>query len=223
MLFLGVEAAHFIGARWAKDDSFLSFVAITDAPEGRSAGLYVATVDWSLGHPVLEAPVKVLNVHLYDDYYPDIYFWDWSPAGDELVYMRESGNSTYTLEVLRVLADGTTQVRTLKQHAMYPQWSPDGRRIALFDQMDGAIKTILPDGTGLVKLTNPNSGQFLPITPNQAGPRTASTWSLPRSPGTSSRRASTGTRTAAMPAASQGFRLYCRTLSRSGIAQGRQA
>jgi hypothetical protein len=160
MLFLGLEAAEFIGARWAKDDSFLSFVAIIDAPEGQSAGLYVANVDWSLGHPVLEAPVKVLNVHLHDDYYPDIYFWDWSPAGDELVYMRESDNWTFSLEVARFLADGTTQVRTLKEQALYPQWSPDGRRIALLDQLDGAIKTILPDGTGLVKVTNPNSGQF---------------------------------------------------------------
>jgi hypothetical protein len=160
MLFLGVEAGDLIGARWAKDGLFLSFVAIIDAPEGRSAGLYVANVDWSLGHPVLAEPAKVLNVHLYDDYYPDIWFWDWSPAGDELVCLREAPYSTYSLEVVRFLADGTTQVHTLKQHALYPQWSPDGRRIAFLDQMDGAIKTILPNGTGLVKLTNPNSGQF---------------------------------------------------------------
>ena len=87
-LSLGVTVSIYFGGRWAKDDSFLSYEGIVEGPEGRSAGVFVAELDWSLGAPVIGTPVKVLNINLVDDY-PDTYYGDWSPTGNEYVYVRE--------------------------------------------------------------------------------------------------------------------------------------
>lgn len=159
---LGVTVEIYLGGRWAKDDSFLSFEAILNGPEGQSSGLFVADVDWNLGTPAIGAPVKVLDLNLVDGY-PEIYFGDWSPLGDEFVHVRETldadGNPDYSLEVVRFFADGTTETRGLvtDSFAYSPQWSPDGSRIAFQGPGDG-IWTIAPNGTDLTQLTSPPWG-----------------------------------------------------------------
>jgi hypothetical protein len=156
---LGITVSNYFGGRWGKDDSFLSYEAILAGIEGESAGLFVVNVDWSLGIPVLSTPIKVMDIELVDGY-PTIYFGDWSPTGDEYVYVREeyadSGDILYSLEIARFFADGTIETRGLvtDSFAYAPQWSPDGASIAF--QGSGGIWTIKPDGTGAVKLTSPS-------------------------------------------------------------------
>ena len=129
--------------RWAKDDSFLSYVGVIHAADGsQETALFVADVDWSLGLPVIALPQPIL--------YGDILAHDWSPFGDEVVYTRPSeAYGHYLLEVTTFFADGSTFTHSLSE-GRNPEWSPDGRRIA-FDR--GEIWTILPDGTGAVQLT----------------------------------------------------------------------
>ena len=157
---LGVESPEFIWGRWAKDDSFLSCELIVDGTEGTSAGLFVANVDWSLGIPIIAAPVNVLDINLYDGYYPEVYYFDWSPEGDEAVYVREerpdpnSFDAYYSLEVVRFFADGTTATRVLSESYAYaPVWSPDGSRIAY--EGSGGLWTVLRDGTGALQVSSP--------------------------------------------------------------------
>ncbi len=139
--------------RWAKDDSFLSYVAyngITDEED-----LYVVDVDWSSGSPVIGLPRKVLSI-VYSGYASELSYlgcYDWSPTGDELVY--EAGWGTYEIRVARFLADGTVETRYIGD-GWIPTWSPDGNWIAYGR---GGIWKIRPDGSGLVQLTSLASGQ----------------------------------------------------------------
>lgn len=157
-LSLGLTNTMDFGGRWAKDDSFLSYEATVEGPDGPSAGVYIAQVDWNLGVPLIGAPVKVLNINLDADLYPDTYGGDWSPLGDEYVYVRETqtgtGSAVYSLEVVTFFNDGTTETRGLVSDSFGfdPEWSPDGTQIAY--QGSGGIWTIRPDGTGAVKISS---------------------------------------------------------------------
>jgi dipeptidyl aminopeptidase/acylaminoacyl peptidase len=162
---LGVDRHDVYTARWAKDDSFLSYEAYFDTPEGRSKGLFVADVDWSDGFPRIGPPVMVLiTIALFD--YPFLEGFDWSPSGDEAVYTRtdwaDGIGQFYSLEVVRFFPDGTTLTRPLVsvpgEFAFGAEWSPDGSRIA-FQGTNAAIWTIRPDGSDAVKVSNnaPNS------------------------------------------------------------------
>jgi hypothetical protein len=68
--------------RWAQDDSFLSFVGFSydSTNDEYEDDLYVADVDWNVGSPVIGTPRKVLSRGA------ELGAYDWSPAGDELVY-----------------------------------------------------------------------------------------------------------------------------------------
>jgi hypothetical protein len=142
--------------RWGKDDSFLSFTAYIYDGEDVSAGFFVATVNWSSGFPVMGAPAKVLDLGLDSWGYIENYAHDWSPLGDELVYLRlqqhASGDYSATLEIIRFLAGGGTETRSLGPCGFSsPEWAPDGSRIAFSSQ--GAIWTIQPNGSGAKQLT----------------------------------------------------------------------
>jgi hypothetical protein len=143
--------------RWAKDDSFLSFTAYIYEGEEVQAGFFVATVDWSSGSPVVGTPAKVLELSVDSrGYLIENYAHDWSPLGDELVYLHlqrnASGDLSATLEIIRFLAGGATETRSLGPCGFSsPEWAPDGSRIAFSSQ--GAIWTIQPNGTGAKQLT----------------------------------------------------------------------
>jgi hypothetical protein len=136
--------------RWAQDDSFLSFVGFSyDSINDESEeDLYVADVDWSLGSPVIGTPRKVLSREVALGAY------DWSPAGDELVYENYiSGDNE--IRVARFLEGGAVETRYLGT-GWIPTWSPDGNWIAYGK---GGISKVRPDGSGLVQLTTLASGQ----------------------------------------------------------------
>jgi len=150
------------GIRWAKDDSFLSFVGYrydsnTEEWEG---DLYVADVDWSLGIPMIGLLRKVLSTQYEVDGLKDYYLgaFDWSPAGDELVYNDIRDWDRHEIRIARFLADGSVETRHVG-YGLYPTWSPDGNWIAYGSLIDGAIWKVSPDGTGGVKLTSLASGQ----------------------------------------------------------------
>jgi hypothetical protein len=152
---LGVNSHEAYSARWAKDDSFLSYEAFIDTPDGLTAALFVAEVDWSFGFPLIGEPLKVLDTNVVEPY---LVAFDWSPSGDEAVYMLvdylEDSGPVYSLEVVRFFADGTTATRALvSEFSVNPEWSPDGSRIA-FQGTSDAIWTIRPDGTDALKVSN---------------------------------------------------------------------
>ncbi len=98
----------FAGQRWAFDDSFASFAAVTWTPvtsggnftnaTGQwlvAAGIFRDPVSWSSGSPVAATAAKVLDAGLYFDspgalqsFYAraDVLQLDWSPAGNQVVY-----------------------------------------------------------------------------------------------------------------------------------------
>jgi hypothetical protein len=145
--------------RWAKNDSFLSFVgysydSINDEYE---EDLYVAAVNWSSGSPVFGEPQKVLSLG-YSDTSLVLGAYDWSPAGNELVYNDVRDWDRHEIRIAEFLADGSVQTRHVG-YGLYPTWSPDGNWIAYGSQVDGAIWKVRADGSGAVKLSSLATGQ----------------------------------------------------------------
>jgi hypothetical protein len=135
--------------RWAKDDSFVSYLGYHLTTEEED--LYVAGVDWSSGSPVVGLPRKVLStlypVEEFNLNYLGAY--EWSPAGDEMVYNDIRNWDRHEVRVARFLADGSVQTRHLG-YGLYPAWSADGNWIAY----GGAgIWKIRPDGSGVTQLS----------------------------------------------------------------------
>ena len=100
---------YFVGQRWAFDDSFVSFTAVTwtsvasggnftNAAGGQwlvAAGIFRDPVSWSSGSPVAAPAAKVLDAGLYfettgalQSFYAraDVVQLDWSPTANQVVY-----------------------------------------------------------------------------------------------------------------------------------------
>jgi hypothetical protein len=142
--------------RWAKDDSFLSYVALGTSDES----LFVADVDWTSGTPVIGAPRKVLDSgsNSGDPQLPALGAYDWSPSGVEMVYNDIRNWDRHEVRIARFLADGAVETRHVG-YGLYPTWSPDGNWIAYGSQVEGAIWKIRPNGSGAVQLSTLQSGQ----------------------------------------------------------------
>lgn len=156
---------------WGKDDSFVSFVGVKNTPSGVIGGLFVIDIDWSSGTPVasppmlvLEAPTTTYGFWSWADV--NLYRHDWSPAGDEVVFMGHDSAGASQLYVASF-----TPVVVATSHLTsgdHPDWSPDGSRIA-FDR--GEIWSIRPDGTGALRLTQASA------TSNSTQKQTSPSWS----------------------------------------------
>lgn len=75
---------------------------------------------------------------------------NWSPDGSLIAFTR-FGPANSDLWVMD--ADGSNEVRLTSTAGAtgregWPSWSPNGKRIAFYDQQEGALSTIKPDGTG---------------------------------------------------------------------------
>lgn len=104
-----IQMTNASNLRWAFDDSFISFAAVTwtpvtsggnytdatGAPWVVDAKVFRANISWSSGSPVAATPVAMLDAGLYFDsgapdsfkyVRPDIRNLDWSPNGTQLVY-----------------------------------------------------------------------------------------------------------------------------------------
>jgi hypothetical protein len=79
---------------------------------------------------------------------------DWAPDGGSLVYAAYTGATT---DIYRLKADGTGEQRltTLAGNEEYPQWSPDGRRIAFVRRLGSGpleLWVAAADGSGARQL-----------------------------------------------------------------------
>jgi Tol biopolymer transport system component len=136
--------------RWAKDDSFISFVAKSSGSTV-IAGIWVADIafDELTGLPALvAAPVPVVDGE--QPGWQDITSLDWSRDGVEVAYGLEPNGGTATVKIKNFL---TGQTRVLANASYYPVWSPDGLKIA-FKPFNQGVHTINPDGAGLLRITN---------------------------------------------------------------------
>lgn len=140
--------------RWAKDDSFLSYVAADRVTWDEA--LFVADVDWTSVTPVIGSPRKVLDSgsNSGDPELPALGAYDWSPSGEEMVF----NDGASEIKIARFFADGTIETRHLGE-GLYPTWSPDGNWIGYGSLAEGAIWKIRPDGSGTVQLSTIKSGQ----------------------------------------------------------------
>ena len=137
---------NFTGLRWAFNDSFVSFPAVTwtavstggnftDSSSQQwlvDAGIFKANVNWTTGSPVAATPTKALDAGLYfgsgGDFSsfwakPDIVHLDWSPSGTQVVYDKaiEASPGNAVTDYLRVTTfDATgTPVGTIQLATSY--------------------------------------------------------------------------------------------------------
>lgn len=144
-----VDKTDWTVARWAKDDTFVSFVTRTND----IAEIWVAEISFDVnGLPVVTVPPTVFVAE------PQAIIRDhnFSPWGDEVAYQFSTGGADSL--VVKDLMTGATRV--LSEYGETPAWSPDGALIA-FRVRDVGIHVIRPDGTGLLQLTSSNVGDYL--------------------------------------------------------------
>jgi Tol biopolymer transport system component len=79
----------------------------------------------------------------------------WSPDGGRIAFASSRDGGNWNIWVMN--SDGTDQRRitTFFLIEEWPEWSPAGDRIAISEQFDGdfSISTILPDGTGRLRIS----------------------------------------------------------------------
>jgi Tol biopolymer transport system component len=152
--------------RWAKDDSFFSYIGVVEGEQELIGRLYVVELDWTLGFPVAAAPVVAFEIRRpWADDWEYMAAWDevnlnhhdWSPDGTEVALTAWVWEEGWVVNVAS-FSEGGVETRRLTYGAN-PAWSPDGRRIAFNrSQMAGYqsisdVWTIDPDGTGAAQVT----------------------------------------------------------------------
>ncbi|HUE70180.1 MAG TPA: hypothetical protein VMP01_04760 [Pirellulaceae bacterium] len=156
-VFAGVNSR----VRWAKDDSFVSFVGRHDA-DGDGLmdedSIFAAGVDFDAdGKPFLTAAPVAVTTHGLDDHLGK---FDWSPDATRLVYMLGKKLTSSDPPPVLVVEDLLAGTAVPLDFGRDPEWSPNGSKIAYQWQTDNGnaagIATIAPDGTGYVELTTPD-------------------------------------------------------------------
>ncbi|MBI4600883.1 MAG: PD40 domain-containing protein [Planctomycetes bacterium] len=146
---------------WAKDDSSVSYAAVTWTPTGPGEGnfadargqewlvdaaLFRAAVDWSTGVPLAAAPAALLDLEIHfdsvsdgDNFHPrpTLAALDWSAAGDQVVYEWVTNRTpgapeSHELRVTSFDASGIPAGTTSLGFGRAPAWSPAASRIAYF-------------------------------------------------------------------------------------------
>jgi hypothetical protein len=150
--------------RWAKDDSFLSFLAIDWIGGTPKSRLIRVPIEWQEGQPVaLQEEERFLEADPRSTLSPkgspqsNTHLFDWSPSGDQVVYaIRESDGRT-RLYIYDTVLD-TNRYLTMGD---WPAWSSRGSDVtAPIAFEDGQLKgpgvfTIHPDGTKETLVTPP--------------------------------------------------------------------
>jgi hypothetical protein len=170
-LYTGIPTESAFRARWAKDDSFISFSGgPTPDVMGSENGIYRAELVWDeAGVPwLLTSFVPVIAGTFTDSGVGELDPWfDWSPDGLSVVYVRWNSDFGFPTPLMRVTDFVTGNTKTLAITNSPMEWSPDGTRIAvhLEESSSSGIFTISPDGGGLVQVTSEgrSKNDFLPV------------------------------------------------------------
>lgn len=141
-----------IGGRWAKNDSFVSYIGIDGA--GNQA-IYRLDIAWSTGSPqAAAAPLAAVSGSDLGGKTP--FLFDWSPSGTKIVFELREGNSNRTLHT----KDLSTSLTSFLANGSDPNWSPNGSKIVLQEPaVHPGIQTINPDGTGLKTILASKAGR----------------------------------------------------------------
>jgi Tol biopolymer transport system component len=126
---------------WSPDSSVLAFAALA-AGERDSTSLVLLDPDGGHGETLVEAPNALGGL-------------DWSPDGRSIAF----GETVEGGAIIRVIDVASRAVRDVTSpdaaHGDYfPQWAPDGTRIA-FERASGGVEHLVVvnrDGSGLVSL-----------------------------------------------------------------------
>lgn len=133
---------------WSPDGSRIAFFS----DRGGNDDIYVVSAETVRPKPVLSDPER------------DLHEPSFSPDGKKLVYSLETQNKAGELRVLDIETGRTRLVRRTELPMTAPVWSPDGKRIAFVDRIDGnsEVCAIDPDGSEFVNLTNDRSLDISP-------------------------------------------------------------
>jgi len=143
--------------RWAHDDSFISFAAVTwtavtfggnftdDSGQQwlAEAAVFVAVVDWTTGVPDVAVPAALLPAGVFFEtagaietsyFRPDVVSLDWAPSGNRAVIEKaaqdlSTGSSPRSLFVVSFDALGVMTDIVPLGHGREPEWSPNGLKI----------------------------------------------------------------------------------------------
>jgi dipeptidyl aminopeptidase/acylaminoacyl peptidase len=152
---------NLIPTTWSPDGSRIAYLGWDDTDPGRR-GLFTSTSDGRDVVRVTTRPGPLDDVPL-----------DYSPDGGRLVFYRSAHpdpdpHTDGSLWVVNVDGSGLHRItKPTAPPADWAQWSPDGRHILFADQRTsptGAVWTVEPDGSHLIKLFSDPQGRF-PIAP----------------------------------------------------------
>jgi Tol biopolymer transport system component len=129
------------GFEWSPDGTQILYTG-KQTTAGSWRGLYVVPSDGSGAEVLVTDDPGTGPAHCYSG--------SWSPSGDRIVYLRGDSGGLQEAVVARFdNANPTVVARNVAAFA--PQWSPDGRSIALIDPVSptgGAIRVVSADGQG---------------------------------------------------------------------------
>lgn len=173
VLYTGIPAGSVFRARWAKDDSFISFSGgPTPFVPGSENAIYRAALDWDgAGLPWLATGFSPVITGTFDeagDMELGVHF-DWSPDGLSVVFIRWTPGFGVLEPVMRVIHLVTGNSTLLATSNTFMEWSPDGTRIALAVRQNESssqnIYTVSPDGGGWLQVTNAgrSKNDFWPV------------------------------------------------------------
>jgi Tol biopolymer transport system component len=152
-LRLATGATNSFYSDWSPDSSRL-VVSMCGCVEDRNFDIYVMDADGGNQIQLTASPAR--------DDSPA-----WSPDGKRIVFVRDEDDPGVILlgrgnpEITMMNADGSAQTRltNVAGEDIWPQWSPDGKRIAFVSDRDSTggatddLYKINLDGSGLVRLT----------------------------------------------------------------------
>ncbi|MHC4955446.1 MAG: Ig-like domain-containing protein [Planctomycetota bacterium] len=146
--------------RWAKDDSFFSFLMAEWGSTNATAYIVRIPVVWLDGRPVaqLTKEERFVPSTAYKDGTAEVHLFDWSPSGNQVVYSIDASMPNAFrrhLYIYDVLSD-TKKFLTVGDEPQWRAFGPDDKApIAYEDHMEKSpgVYTIYPDGTGEALVT----------------------------------------------------------------------